>query len=184
MTRPWDDLDALVAAVEGEASHLGSTIHGPDHWRAVGATAAELAGVGEGAAAPAPDHELLLLFALLHDAKREDDGYDREHGPRAAILLDQLRADGVLRLSDERAAVLAEALRDHTNGTCSEQPTIAVCWDADRLLIGRVGLIPDARFCSTADGRRRATAGDLPELIGPPSWHDVAALLGVGPGPG
>lgn len=182
MTCPWDDLDVLVATVEGQASHLGSTIHGPDHWRAVGATAAELAGVNDGHpdSTPAADRELLLLFALLHDAKREDDGYDREHGPRAALLLERLRADGAIRLDHDRAAVLYEALRDHTNGTCSDDPTIATCWDADRLLIGRVGLVPDARFCSTAEGRRRATAGDLPDLVGPPTWQHVAALLGVG----
>ncbi len=175
MTRAWDDLDRLVSAVEAAATHLGSSIHGPSHWRAVGATAAELAD----AAGPAADRELLLLFALLHDAKREDDGYDPDHGPRAAILLEQLRVEDRLTLDDARAARLAEALRDHTRGTTHDDVTIGVCWDADRLLIGRVGLVPDARFCSTHDGRRRATAGDLPRLEGPPTWAEVATLLGV-----
>ncbi|MDX8152045.1 hypothetical protein SK069_10605 [Patulibacter brassicae] len=175
MTRPWEDLDRLVSTVEAAATHLRSSIHGPSHWRAVAATAAELAD----ATGPAADRELLLLFALLHDAKREDDGYDPDHGPRAAILLDELRAEGRVTLDDERAERLAEALRDHTRGTTHADVTIGVCWDADRLLIGRVGLVPDARYCSTPDGRRRATAGDLPALDGPPSWHDVALRLGV-----
>lgn len=182
MPRAWADLDDLVRIVEWHATNLESSIHGPSHWRAVGVVAAELAGAyrsdgdGDGAA---PDPELLLLFALLHDAMREDDGRDLDHGPRAEILLERLRADGTIVLSDPRAAVLAEALRDHTNGTLSPDPTIGICWDADRLLIGRVGIVPDARFCSTVEGRRRAVSGDLPALEGPDSWHAVAARLGV-----
>ena len=182
MTRAWTDLDDLVRIVERHATHLQSTIHGPSHWRAVGAVAAELAGAYRRDAAidsPPPDPELLFLFALLHDAMREDDGRDLDHGPRAEILLERLRADGTIALSDPRAAILAEALRDHTNGTLSPDPTIGVCWDADRLLIGRVGIVPDARFCSTVDGRRRAVAGDVPDLDGPESWREVAARLGV-----
>ncbi|MBF6619140.1 MAG: hypothetical protein ITG02_02800 [Patulibacter sp.] len=185
MTSVWSDLDDLVRIVERHATHLQSTIHGPSHWRAVGAVAAELAGAFRaepatpGSAAAGPDRELLFLFALLHDAMREDDGRDLEHGPRAEILLERLRIDGTITLTDPRAATLGEALRDHTNGTLSPDPTIGVCWDADRLLIGRVGIVPDARFCSTVDGRRRAVAGDLPDLEGPESWQRVAAMLGV-----
>ncbi|MFA4929959.1 MAG: hypothetical protein WC558_15690 [Patulibacter sp.] len=185
MTRPWSDLDDLVRIVERHATHLQSAIHGPSHWRAVGAVAAELAGTSRAepgttsATTVEPDRELLLLFALLHDAMREDDGRDLEHGPRAEILLERLRADGTIALSEARAAVLAEALRDHTNGTLSPEPTIGICWDADRLLIGRVGIVPDARFCSTAEGRRRAIAGELPELVGPETWRRVAAMLNV-----
>lgn len=183
MTRAWEDLDRLVDAVEARSTHLTSKIHGVDHWRAVGATAASLADVFDmGAAdaeAPRPDRELLLLFALLHDARRLDDGRDLEHGPRAAVLLDELRGSGLIRLDEARADVLREAIRDHTNGTLSDQPTVGVCWDADRLLIHRVGFTPKARFCSTPEARRRADAGELPDLVGPPTWGEVAALLAV-----
>lgn len=183
MTRAWEDLDRLVDAVEARSTHLTSTIHGVDHWRAVGATAASLADVfdmtAEDADAARPDRELLLLFALLHDARRLDDGRDLEHGPRAAVLLDELREGGLIRLDEARGDVLRKAIRDHTNGMLSEQPTIGICWDADRLLIHRVGFVPKARFCSTPEARRRADAGELPDLIGPPTWGEVAALLGV-----
>lgn len=183
MTRAWEDLDRLVDAVEERSTHLGSRIHGVDHWRAVGAAAASLADAVDRDAvddeSARPDRELLLLFALLHDAKREDDGRDLEHGPRAAVLLEELRDAGLIVLADDRAAVLSEALAEHTNGTLSGDPTIAVSWDADRLLIHRVGLVPDARFCSTAEARRRADAGDLPDLVGPPTWGEVARLLAV-----
>jgi uncharacterized protein len=183
MTYAWEDLDRLVRTVESRSTHLTSRIHGVDHWRAVGATAASLADVFDMSAqdddASLPDRELLLLFALLHDSKRVDDGHDLEHGPRAAVLFDDLRDEGLLRLDDPRAAVVREAIRDHTNGGVSDDPTIGVCWDADRLLIHRVGFTPKARFCSTAEARRRAEAGELPDLVGPPTWHEVAALLGV-----
>lgn len=183
MTRAWEDLDRLVDAVEARSTHLASTIHGVDHWRAVGTTAASLADVIDMTAADAeagrPDRELVLLFALLHDALRVDDGRDLEHGPRAAVLLDELREGGLIRLDEVRGDVLREAIHDHTNGTLSEEPTIAVCWDADRLLIHRVGFVPNSRFCSTPEARRRAEAGELPDLIGPPTWGEVAALLGV-----
>lgn len=183
MTRAWEDLDRLVDAVEARSTHLASTIHGVDHWRAVGATAASLADVADMTVADEPaarsDRELLLLFALLHDSQRVDDGRDLEHGPRAAVFLDELLAGGLVRLTDDRAAVLREAIRDHTGGTTSEHPTIAICWDADRLLIHRVGFTPKARFCSTPEARRRAEASELPDLVGPPTWAAVAALLGV-----
>jgi uncharacterized protein len=35
----------------------------------------------------------------------------------------------------------------------SEVPTIGVCWDADRLDLTRVGIMPDPEFFSTAAGK-------------------------------
>jgi uncharacterized protein len=182
-TRAWEDLDRLVDAVEARSTHLRSTIHGVDHWRAVGATAASLADVGDMSAPDDPaarwDRELILLVPLLLHTLRLVDGRAHEHGPRAAAFLDELLAGDLIALSDDRAAVLREAIRDHTGGTTSEQPTVAICWDADRLLIHRVGFTPKARYCSTPEARRRADAGELPDLVGPPTWAEVAALLGV-----
>ena len=34
---------------------------------------------------------------------------------------------------------------------------VGTCWDADRLDIGRVGIVPHERYMSTAAGRRRAS---------------------------
>ena len=39
----------------------------------------------------------------------------------------------------------------------TDDPTIGTCWDADRLDIGRVGIIPHERFMSTAAGKRRVS---------------------------
>ena len=59
--------------------------------------------------------------------------------------------------------LLAEACRDHTSGPHHGDPTIGTCWDADRLDLGRVGIIPQEEFMSTQLGKRIARAG----VIGP-----------------
>ena len=45
--------------------------------------------------------------------------------------------------------LLAFACEEHTNGGIGPDPTVGVCWDADRLNLWRVGIIPDPRFLST-----------------------------------
>ena len=44
----------------------------------------------------------------------------------------------------------------HTHGQLSSDPTIATCWDADRLDLGRVGMRPHADYMSTAKGKELA----------------------------
>ena len=39
---------------------------------------------------PGIDTLVVRLFAGLHDCKRFDDGWDREHGPRAADFIESL----------------------------------------------------------------------------------------------
>ena len=41
----------------------------------------------------------------------------------------------------------------HSEGDTSSNPTIAACWDADRLDLGRVGKPPSARFLSLEAAR-------------------------------
>jgi hypothetical protein len=47
----------------------------------------------------------------------------------------------------------------HTEEKHHTDPTIGTCWDADRLDLGRVGMIPNARFMSTAFGKEIADHG-------------------------
>lgn len=119
-------------------------LHGPGHWLRVRANGLTLA-----ARTPEADAELVELFALLHDAKREDDGRDQYHGERAADFVRALHADGHLRLSSERLETLAEACAGHHHPQVSAQPTIGCCWDADRLELSRIGYRPDASLLST-----------------------------------
>jgi uncharacterized protein len=121
------------------------SIHGPGHWQRVeafGVSIAESTGA---------DLMVVRLFALLHDSCRQDDGEDPEHGPRAADMIDRI----VLPLDRERLDLLKCAIRFHTGGLTTEDVTIGTCWDADRLDIGRVGIIPASRYMSTAAGKIR-----------------------------
>jgi uncharacterized protein len=124
------------------------SIHGPAHWRRVEVFGIEIA-AGSGA-----DLTVVRLFAALHDSCRAHDGADPDHGPRAAEMLDRI-VPSVFALDRGRLEMLQYAIRHHTSGMTSTDPTIGTCWDADRLDIGRVGITPEARFMSTAAARVR-----------------------------
>lgn len=166
----WRDLAALLDAVSSRATNLASHIHGPEHWHSVALAALHLLKEGERA-----DRPLVFLFALLHDAMRDDDGYDADHGPRAASLVTELREQGLLDMPERRADRLQRALSAHTLGETCADPTIALCWDADRLDIGRVGFDLDPDFFSTDTGRALAASGQPRRWAdGPPDWHELA----------
>ena len=148
----------LLEAVVEAATHPGSSIHGPEHWARVAHNGLALADETAGA-----DRDVIRLFALLHDAMRENDGYDPEHGARAADLALELLA--LLELSDDQYRLLVAACEQHARGHVSLDPTIGCCWDADRLDLPRVGKTLDLRFFSTAAGRARVVAmQDVPEV--------------------
>lgn len=119
-----------------------SALHGENHWHAVAATGLELC-----KRVPAADPSTVFHFAMAHDAERRNDGIDPDHGIRAA----QVFADRWPYLHD--FDVFAHACVGHTSGTRSRDPTIGVCWDADRLNLWRIGIRPDPRFLSTAAAR-------------------------------
>lgn len=138
-------LTALVAAALPRAWRRDSPWHGEAHWRCVAATGLALEPAVEGA-----DRTLVLCFGLLHDTRRENETYDPGHGTRAAVFAAELRAEGILALDDRRFAALEEALRLHSDGLVSGDPTIGACWDADRLHLPRVSIEPDPRLFSTS----------------------------------
>ena len=47
----------------------------------------------------------------------------------------------------------------------SEHPTIGTCWDADRLDLGRVGIVPQPKFMSTAFAKEVAYAGSFHRFV-------------------
>jgi uncharacterized protein len=147
-------IDALWQRVIKECAPRWPSVHGPDHWRRVERNALILA-TQTGA-----DVEIVRLFALFHDSQRTNDGYDLEHGPRAAVYVRSLWGSA-LELSQEAFEKLEYACEWHTTGLHHEDPTIATCWDADRLDLGRVGIIPNAKFMSTALGKEIARYGSV-----------------------
>jgi len=129
-----------------------NSIHGPSHWRRVERNALLIA-TRSGAI-----EEVVRLFAVLHDSRREHDAYDTVHGIRAAAYATKLRGK-LFDLSDEHFELLQYACQWHTHGQLNNDPTIATCWDADRLDLGRVGMRPAPKFMSTQFGREIATHG-------------------------
>ena len=125
------------------------------------------------------DRLAVLLFAALHDSMRAHDGRDPGHGPRAAKLARELLEDGPL-LSGERLEALLEAIEDHDAGATSDDPTVAACWDSDRLNLHRVGIKPDPDLLSTEAARNPETIARAKALQRERhSWDGVLVFYGV-----
>ena len=76
------------------------------------------------------------------------------HGPRAADKLSEL-PESLINITAEQMKLLEYAIRHHTDGVMSDDPTIGTCWDADRLDLGRVGIVPEASRMSTRAGKEK-----------------------------
>lgn len=144
-----DSFLRLVVAVEGRALLVGSVDHGGHHWRLVGVTGAELV-----ATVPDADPLVVLLFALFHDSQRETDYVDPEHGLRGARLARELIPTVAADLEPDRLDVLCKACDLHTSAGPTDDPTLGVCWDSDRLNLWRVGIEPSPYYLSTDEARR------------------------------
>lgn len=145
--------------------------HGLGHWARVLSNANHLA-KAEGVSAAIPS-----LFALIHDGFRVDDGIDAQHGRRASQWVRD--RSGLFHLNYDELRSLAYACEFHSDGLtkatlavrsddCLTQ--IACCWDADRLDLARVGVVPEAQYLCTDTGR--LVADRFLDEDGCPQWHD------------
>jgi len=127
-------------------------MHGLDHWFRVWKNAELLTGTEITA-----DLEVVALYALFHDSMRVNDGDDPGHGMRGFTLWERInqRHELILGqlLTERRQELFFEACVEHSDGLISTDPTIAVCWDADRLDLYRKGIWPDTPYLSTSDAR-------------------------------
>lgn len=101
------------------------------------------------------DSELyqMRLFAYWHDIVRYNDGYDPEHGKRAADIINKNRNHYNLRdFSAEQIDNLCFACEHHTTMHRSGNTLIDICFDADRLDLQRVGIIPEPYKMATEIG--------------------------------
>jgi hypothetical protein len=122
--------------------------HGLAHWNKVDYNAVTLARLTPGA-----DMKVVRLFAAFHDCKRIDEGHCLKHGRWAAEYIRELHAEGKLGLTAKQLETLTYACAYHDDGKTSDDPTIGVCWDADRMELIRVGMIPTERYFSTKAGK-------------------------------
>jgi uncharacterized protein len=121
-------------------------LHGVVHWARVLENGLRLA------AATGANIEVVSLFALFHDSRRVNDHMDFGHGYRGACLAKSFRGS-LVNLSDPDFELLYEACRLHTDGLTEGNLTIQVCWDADRLDLGRVGIDPEPDLLCTDTAR-------------------------------
>jgi uncharacterized protein len=126
-------------------------IHGWNHWIRVyenGLRLAEQNGANQ---------RVVALFAFTHDMARENDGGDRNHGQRAAErILAELQGT-YFQLLPEELNQLVQAVARHTDGLTQADITVQTCWDADRLDLGRAGIVPKKKFLCTPEAKDSKT---------------------------
>jgi uncharacterized protein len=84
----------------------------------------------------------------------------------------------LIGLSDERLDLLDLACRGHTDDRTSDDPTIGVCWDADRLDLCRLGRQIDPVAMFTAPGRATAVHERAEALLAAtPEWQAILERL-------
>ena len=124
---------------------LSSPYHGIKHWVRVWNNARMICD-----AHGIPD-TVPCWFAFLHDSCRENEDSDPAHGQRAADWAQQLWEAGKIPITPGQLNQLTTALSRHSHGTTAVHwygSTVAACWDADRLDLGRCGIYPTAsRLC-------------------------------------
>jgi uncharacterized protein len=150
-----------------------SAFHGPPHWARVHRFGTLLA---DRLDLPPEARACVELFAWLHDLAREDDSGSPQHALDGAEQIDAVIPLVSDPLAPDQVETLRLAIRHHSDGMVAARAeeaglfaeigwprdlvvaTVGCCWDADRLDLPRVGVVPAARFMST------------------PVWREVQAL--------
>lgn len=124
--------------------------HGINHWERVEKIGLQLAETTNA------DIRVVSLFSFLHDSKRTDEDYDPEHGSRAVLFIQELHQADSLDISEKQLDQLCFACMYHSNGNAqSDDITVQTCWDADRLDLCRLGIIPDDKFLYTEISKQK-----------------------------
>jgi len=142
----------LLKQIKNSSDMWQSEVHGITHWDRVMENALMI-GIENGA-----DLKIVEYFAYLHDCCRETEWVDPQHGPRAAAFAKRKR--DLFDLSDTQFKLLVRACSGHThahpNGRAGLDPTLAACWDGDRLDLGRVDITPDPKRLFSDQGKEYA----------------------------
>ena len=158
------NLAAIVAEILTGYQLPARGFHGVVHWARVLENGVKLAeSTGANVA-------VVQLFAVFHDSRRENDGTDPEHGRRGADLAARLRGR-LFDLPDADFALLDRACEWHTVGRSDPDVTVQTCWDADRLDLGRVGILPSPRYLCTPAAKR-------PTMV---DWAHTRSIKGYEP---
>jgi uncharacterized protein len=114
---------------------------------------------------------VIIAFAFFHDVKRYNDSFDPEHGSRGAELLIQYK-DKVKLTNDEITKTII-ACSGHTDVLFHDDKDINACWDADRLDLYRVGIIPNPEYLNNNEAIKMIQhASDKAEVYHIPDWAE------------
>lgn len=122
------------------------SLHGPAHWQKVEQIGLAIARKN------GADQAVVSLFAWLHDSCRENEVIDEKHGKRASNLVKKLRGK-YFELTNDQFEKLHYAIKFHAHGMTCQDVTVGTCWDADRLDLGRVGVVSQVKYMSTKEGK-------------------------------
>ena len=148
------DLEAVWARVLKDTSVEHASIHGPCHWARVernGLYVAQKTGANQ---------MIVQLFAVFHDCMRQNDGIDPGHGRRGAEYAVQIK-DELINIPSDDFDKFYYACEWHTDKIETDDVTIAACWDADRLDLGRVGFILDPQYMNSKPAQEIAKRDDI-----------------------
>lgn len=135
------DRPGLICLIRNQFQLDWHGIHGANHWARVlyhGKKIGRIRGA---------DLLVVELFGFLHDSCRLSEGRDLKHGERAAEFAHGVNGE-FFKLSSSQLDQLCYALRHHSGGEVSIDTSIQTCWDADRLDLGRVGVLPSSLYLS------------------------------------
>ena len=141
---PFDYSNLRSFSISRWPEEMGTT-HGVEHWDRV-------AKFGQMLYQEDADMDVILAFAYLHDSERKNNAVDDEHGKRASAFIDTIRYTELRALSNEQIAKLKRACELHTIEHSTEDVTIDTCFDADRMDLLRVGIMPDPKRMATKRG--------------------------------
>ena len=170
------EIQTLWEHVTKEYIDRPHSVHGPDHWRRVernGLLLAQHTGANV---------VIVRLFALFHDCRRVNDCRDRDHGARGAEHARLLRGR-LFDLPDEDFERLHHACTWHTDAAHHKDPTIGTCWDADRLDLGRVGIVPDSQYMSTVFARKITDQGGIDVFLSTLATTNLYTTSPISPKP-
>jgi uncharacterized protein len=153
---------ALIKRLKLEFALNWRGIHGVRHWSRVRINGLYLAKLN------GANTEIIELFAFLHDSKRENDNEDPLHGQRGAEFAETLR-NTLIKLNDHDFELLKYACKYHSDGLTEGDITVQTCWDADRLDLGRVGILPNPKYLCTVEAKN-------PEVIEAAYQRSVGAF--------
>ena len=125
-------------------------VHGLSHWGRVLENGLRLAEEEGG------DQTVITLFAIFHDACRQNQSVDPGHGSRGAELAYKLLKDHP-DLRPDQLDMLITACQQHTDGKTDGDLTVQICFDADRLDLLRSGIRPRPRYLCTNTARKKST---------------------------